>query len=86
MTSSTSSQTISRPRARAVAVDAVHVRVVLEDDREIAVPLEWFGWLKAASNEQRRKFRIIEGGKGIWWDDLEDGISVPWLFGLPEYP
>jgi hypothetical protein len=38
------------------------------------------------SLEDGRDVRIIEGGVGIWWDQLEDGVSVPWLFGLPDYP
>jgi len=38
------------------------------------------------SLEDGRDIRIIEGGVGIWWDQLEDGVSVPWLFGLPEWP
>jgi hypothetical protein len=35
-----------------------------------------------ASDEQRADHRIIEDGQGIWWDKLDDGLSVPGLFGL----
>ena len=85
MTSSVGSATLTRPRAVAVAVDSTHLRVTLEDGREIAVPLDWFGWLARATDDQRRDMAITEGGAGIWWEQLEDGISVPGLFGLPEY-
>ena len=86
MTSSTSGQTLSRPRANAVTVDAGRLRVTLDDGREIVVPLGWFDWLASATEDQRHDFRIAEGGAGIWWAQLEDGVSVPGLFGLPEYP
>jgi len=48
------------------------------------VPLAWFEWLANASEAQRRDFSIVGGGAGIWWDTLDDGLSVPRLFGLPE--
>lgn len=47
------------------------------------MPTEWFAWLASATDAQRDDFEIIEGGEGIWWDQLEDGISVPGLFGVP---
>jgi hypothetical protein len=86
MSSSTSSQALTRPRAAAATVDDVRLRVTLEDGREIVVPLAWFDWLERASDSERRGFRIIGGGAGLWWDLLDDGISVPGLFGLPERP
>ena len=27
---------------------------------------------------------IAWDGAGVWWEGLEDGVSVPWLFGMPE--
>jgi len=69
-----------------VTVDASRLRVTLDDGREIVVPLGWFDWLANATEDQRHDFRIVEGGAGIWWEQLEDGVSVPGLFGLPEYP
>lgn len=86
MSSSASSSTLTRPRALAATIDADRLRISLQDGREVTVPLAWFGWLAEASSEQRADFRIIEGGAGIWWERLEDGISVPGLLGHPEYP
>ena len=74
------------PRASAVRVDpeAVHVRLV--DGREIAVPIDWFGFLADGTEVQRQDFAIEGDGQGIWWDSLDDGVSVPSLLGLPEDP
>ena len=77
---------LSRPRAVRTRVDADRLWVSLEDGRDVSVPVDWFDWLAKATDDQRRDIRIIEGGAGIWWDQLEDGVSVPWLFGLPDYP
>jgi hypothetical protein len=66
--------------------DAERLTVHLDDGRQLTVPLAWFTWLAAASDEQRQDLRIAEGGAGIWWPQLEDGVSVPGLLGLPEYP
>jgi len=86
MSSSASSEALTRPRARAVSIEGDRLRVQLADGREIAVPIDWFDWLAAASDDQRRDLRIMEGGAGIWWEQLDEGISVPGLLGLPEWP
>jgi hypothetical protein len=86
MSSSASSPSLTRPRAVAARLDATRLWVSLEDGREVGAPLDWFAWLANATEDQRHEFRIVEGGAGIWWEQLEDGVSVPWLFGLPEYP
>lgn len=77
---------MTRPRAAAVRVDACRLVVTLRDGREISVPVAWFDWLAEATEEQRRDLRIAEDGAGIWWNQLDDGVSVPGLFGLPEWP
>jgi hypothetical protein len=67
----------------AVADD--RLRVDLEDGRELSVPVDWFGWLAAATDEQRSDLEVIEYGLGIWWEELDEGVSVPWLLGLPHH-
>ncbi len=74
-----------RPRARSAAIDVDRLRVSLEDGREISVPLAWFRWLDGASAEQVADLEIIELGLGIWWESLDEGVSVPWLLGLPHH-
>jgi hypothetical protein len=70
-----------RVEPRAVEVtcssDALHVR--LADGREITVPLEWFPRLRDASREQCARYRLIGGGVGIHWTDLDEDISVEGL-------
>lgn len=85
MTSSTTTAALDRPRAVSAAVDQAHLRVTLDDGREIAVPVTWFDWLAAATSAQRDDLTIIEGGAGIAWNQLDDSLSVPRLLGLPEH-
>ena len=73
------------PRAASVAVQGERLRVSLKDGREITVPLDRFDFLARATNEQRQRFQVDEYGAAISWDELEEGISVPSLFGLPEH-
>jgi hypothetical protein len=83
MTISTSSDALAHPRFESPSRTAA-LRVAVEEGREISVPLAWFDWLAKATEDQRRDFTLIGGGAGIWWEALDDGISVPRLFGLPE--
>ena len=50
--------------------------VLLEDGREIGVPIEWFSKLAQANPQQRTKWRMIGGGVGIHWDEIDEDISV----------
>lgn len=74
-----------RPRASTAAIEADRLLVSLADGREISAPLAWFRWLDGATPKQLADFEIIEYGLGIWWDELDEGISVPWLLGLPHH-
>jgi hypothetical protein len=64
------------PRAVDVACDAHSIRVRLVDGREITVPLEWFPRLRSASADALKHWRIIGGGVGLHWPDLDEDISV----------
>jgi len=64
------------PLAGGVIVDEDHLRVLLVDGREIAVPLEWFPGLRKATARQRKNWRLIGGGVGIHWNDTDDDILV----------
>jgi hypothetical protein len=50
--------------------------VILADGRELAAPLVWFPRLMEASEDQRRNWRLIGGGHGIHWPDVDEDISV----------
>jgi hypothetical protein len=69
----------------AADVDSTRLHVTLADGRELYVPIDWFGWLVTADEAQRSDFDIIEGGQGIWWNSIDEGVSVPGLFGLSHY-
>lgn len=74
---------ISRPVATAAVIADGRLHVTLDDGREIIVPISWFDWLAKATDEQRSELDLIEGGEGIWWEQLDEGVSVPGLLGLP---
>jgi len=74
-----------RPTATAAAVVGDRLRVMLNDGRELFVPVSWFDWLAEAPDAKRSDLEIIEGGLGIWWEQLDDGVSVPSLLGLPHH-
>lgn len=58
-------------------VFADHVfRVVLEDGRELSVPIDWFPRLRDASAAQRSNWRLIGRGEGIHWPEIDEDISV----------
>jgi hypothetical protein len=73
----------SRPRAAAAVVDGDRLRATLTDGREVSIPISWYAWLEDATPEQRAALAIIDDGLGIWWEQLDDGVSVPGLLGLP---
>ena len=50
--------------------------VRLDDGREIAVPIDWFPRLRDASEKERNNWRLIGGGEGIHWADLDEDILV----------
>lgn len=53
--------------------------VSLADGRRVSVPLAWFPRLLNATREQRADFRLIGGGEGIHWPDVDEDISVAGL-------
>ena len=55
----------------------------VRDGRRLAVPVSWFTWLASADDQGLSDFEIIEDGQGIWWNTIDEGLSVPGLFGLP---
>lgn len=60
--------------------DSLHV--VLADGREIAAPLIWFPRLNNATASQRNQWRLIGGGIGIHWEEVDEDISVESLLRL----
>jgi len=50
--------------------------VLLEDGRELSIPLEWFPRLRSATSKQLQKWRFIGNGEGIHWDEIDEDIAV----------
>ena len=73
----------TRPRATTAAVDGERLRVTLTDGRDVSIPTSWYAWLHDARPEQQADVSVIDGGLGIWWEQLDDGLSVPGLLGQP---
>lgn len=64
------------PEIERVAIGNNDLSVVLNDGRRMSVPLTWYPRLLNGSKKERANFRIIGGGEGIHWPDLDEDISV----------
>ena len=67
------------PRAISVEVSKDLLKVALADGRVVSVPLEWFPILRDATAKKRNNWRLIGGGVGIHWPELDEDISVEGL-------
>ncbi len=57
-----------------VTEDALVVDLV--DGRTISVPLAWYPRLLNGTPNERSNWRLIGGGEGIHWPDLDEDISA----------
>jgi len=62
--------------ARHVIVTDDTLTVDLTDGRSVSVPLAWYPRLLHSAQEERRNWRLIGGGEGICWPDIDEDISV----------
>ena len=76
---STSAVELDIPDAIDVNVTEDTLIVELSDGRTIAVPLDWYPRLTHATEEEKANWRIIGGGQGIHWEDIDEDISVEGL-------
>jgi len=74
---------ISAPILNSDAIDVetteTSLRVTLADGRELTAPIEWFPRLRDATPEQRGRWRLIGGGEGIRWPDIDEDIAISTL-------
>jgi Protein of unknown function (DUF2442) len=73
---SSSTVEIQTPIAVRVGVDEDALSVELSDGRTISVPLAWFPRLLHGTAEERNQWRMIAGGRGLHWPELDEDISV----------
>lgn len=71
-----------QPLAVDVSCNSDELRVELADGREISVPLAWYPRLHEAMPKERNNWRLIGGGLGIHWENLDEDISVASLLRL----
>ena len=62
--------------AQSVSTGDDDLIVDLADGRTITVPLAWFPRLSHGTPAERVNWRLIGGGEGIHWPDLDEDISV----------
>jgi hypothetical protein len=62
--------------ARRVTANDEELSVDLSDGRTVIVPVGWFPRLARGSPAERANWRLIGGGVGIHWPDLDEDISV----------
>lgn len=67
------------PEAGDMTVTDDTLTAELSDGRTISVPLAWYPRLMHASEQERGNWRLIGGGEGIHWPDLDEDISVEGL-------
>ena len=65
-----------------VRVNSEMLQVYLSDGRIVSVPIEWFPKLRDASEKERNNWRLIGGGIGIHWEDIDEDLSVAGLLQL----
>jgi hypothetical protein len=63
-------------RATAVRLTEDALVVDLADGRSISAPLAWYPRLLRGTSAERGNHRLIGGGEGIHWPDLDEDISV----------
>lgn len=73
---STSGIEIRIPTATDVHVTEDALTVDLSDGRSISVPTAWFPRLAHGTEAERSNWRLIGGGEGIHWPNLDEDISV----------
>ncbi|RMG79525.1 MAG: DUF2442 domain-containing protein [Bacteroidetes bacterium] len=59
-----------------VTINEESLTVDLSDGRSIAVPIAWYPRLLYGTVQERENWRLIGGGKGIHWPELDEDISV----------
>src|SRR3954463_13284699 len=73
---STSGTEVREATAQSITVTDDALIAELADGRTIAVPLAWFPRLAHGRPAERANWRLIGGGEGINWPDLDEDISV----------
>ena len=71
-------------RAQNVSISDDTLTVELQDGRTVSAPIAWYPRLLHGTPAERKNWRLIGGGFGIHWPNLDEDISVEGL--LKGYP
>jgi hypothetical protein len=63
-------------KAQKVTVTEDSIIVDLIDGRTISAPIAWYPRLLHGRPEERNNLRLIGGGGGIHWPDLDEDVSI----------
>lgn len=74
------------PRIQDVRITEDEITAYLADGRVISVPLAWSWRLSEATPAQRTNWRLIGGGQGVHWPDVDEDLSAEGMLqGVPAY-
>ena len=65
-----------RNRIADVRFDERRMYVLLQDGREISVPLWWYPRLLRATPEQRDNWQILPFGDALHWPEIDEDLDV----------
>lgn len=74
MSSSQAELPIAQAQRVSITDDSLIVDIV--DGRSVTVPLAWYPRLAHATPTERQDWRLIGGGVGVHWPQLDEDISV----------
>ena len=76
-----SSSASKAPDCRAVNIVIQDVEFVVEcsDGTAVHVPFDWFPRLFHATPEERKDWMLMDDGRGIHWESIDEDISIPGL-------
>ena len=75
----TSTAEKAAPAAVRARVENEAVIIDLSDGRTVTAPLAWYPRLLYGTARERRNWRLIAGGEGVHWPDLDEDLSVEGL-------
>ena len=70
---------LKKPKAVKASFEGMTLRVFLDDGLQIVVPMKLYPRLSFATKTEQRNYRLIAGGEGLHWPDLDEDISVTGL-------
>ena len=70
--------TIDSPPTVALRIEITEDTLIAElaDGRSVSVPLAWYPRLMHATEGERTNSRLIGGGQGMHWPDLDEDVSI----------